>query len=79
MHRYFFDIVDQNGLTSDTEGMEFPTMEEAVAEARRALGGLVKDALSVGQHLPIEIRIRDGDQGPVFLTVNMTTEDGSPG
>lgn len=79
MHRYFFDIVDQNGLTSDTEGMEFPTMDEAVAEARRALGGLVKDALADGQNLPIEIRIRDGDQGPVFLTVNMTTQDGSPG
>jgi len=79
MHRYFFDIVDHNGLTSDTEGMEFPTMNEAGAEARRALGGMVKDALSNGNTLPIEIRIRDGDEGPIFLTVSMTTEDGSPG
>ena len=79
MHRYYFDIVDQNGLTSDTEGMEFPTMDQAVAEARRALGGLVKDALSDGQNLPIEIRIRDGDKRPVLLTVIMTTENGSSG
>ena len=79
MHRYYFDIVDQNGLTSDTEGMEFPTMDQAVAEARRALGGLVKDALSDGQTLPIEIRIRDGDKRPVLLTVIMTTENGSSG
>jgi uncharacterized protein DUF6894 len=79
MHRYYFDIVDHNGLTSDTDGMEFHTMNEAVAEARRALGSLVKDALTDGHDLPIEIHIRDGDEGPVFLTVTMTTEDGGAG
>ncbi len=76
MHRYYFDIVDHHGQTSDTEGMEFETMDEAVAEARRALGGMVKDALSDGGSLPIEIHIRDGDEGPVVLTVTMTSAAG---
>lgn len=72
MHRYYFDVVDHNGLVTDQEGMEFPSMDEAVAEARRALGGMVKDALADGQQLPIEIRVRDGDEGPVVLSVTMT-------
>ena len=37
--RYYFDIVDHNGLVSDEDGMEFQNMDEAIAEARRALGG----------------------------------------
>lgn len=72
MSRYFFDVVDQNGRTRDTQGMELDSMDAAIIEARRALGGLVKDALSDGHELPIEIHIRDGDEGPVVLTVLMT-------
>jgi hypothetical protein len=78
MHRYYFDIVDHNGLASDHEGIEFLTMDDAVAEARRALGGLVKDALNNGYDLPIAIHIRDGDEGPIFLTVTMTEENLTP-
>lgn len=76
MHRYYFDIVDHSGLASDTEGMEFETMEQAMAEARRALGGLVKDALSNNHDLPIAIHIRDGEERPVFLTVTIIAEHG---
>ena len=78
MHRFYFDIVDHQGLTSDTEGMEFESMDEAVIEARRAMGGLVKDALHGGHDLPIAIHIRDGDEGPISLTVTMTAEHGRP-
>ncbi|HEY9013031.1 MAG TPA: hypothetical protein VIN06_18655 [Devosia sp.] len=71
MPRYFFDIFDSNGLARDEEGMDFGTMDEAVAEARRTLGGLVKDALLEGDESQIEIRIRDGAEGPVILSVTM--------
>ena len=53
MPRYFFDIFDAQGLTRDEEGMEFANMDEAVAEARRTLGGMVKDALLNGGESPI--------------------------
>jgi hypothetical protein len=75
MHRYFFDIVDQNGRSSDTQGMELENLEAAIAEARRTLGGLVKDALSDGEYLPIEIHIRHGGEAPVVLTVSMTQQN----
>jgi hypothetical protein len=70
MPRYFFDIFDAQGLTRDEEGIEFASMDDAVAEARRTLGGMVKDALLDGHENEIEIRIRDG-QGPVVLSVTM--------
>lgn len=70
MPRYFFDTFDAQGLARDEEGMEFANMDEAVAEARRTLGSMVKDALSAGSESPIEIRIRDGE-GPVILSVTM--------
>ena len=72
MPTYYFDVFDGNGLTRDETGMEFASMDEAIAEARRALGGMVKDALSDGGADEIEIRIRDGDEGPVHLHVTMT-------
>ena len=71
MPRYFFDIFDRNGLTRDEEGMPFENMDEAVAEARRTLGGMVKDALLDEDDSQIEIRIRDGVEGPVILSVSM--------
>lgn len=70
MPRFFFDLFDKHGLVRDEEGMDFPSMDEAVAEARRTLAGMVKDALLQGEESPIEIRIRDG-QGPVVLSVTM--------
>ena len=73
MPRYYFDVVDASGLVRDTEGMEFDDMDAAVAEARRALGSMVKDALSDGSEHPIEIRIRDGDEGPILLSVTVTS------
>lgn len=74
MPTYYFDVFDGGGLVRDLEGMEFEDMDAAVAEARRALGGMVKDALSDGgsEH-PIEIRIRDGDEGPILLSVTVTS------
>jgi hypothetical protein len=71
MTRYYFDIFDKNGLTRDHEGIEFPSIREAETEARRALGGMVKDALAEGTEDQIEIRIRDGSEGPVILSVTM--------
>ena len=70
MPRYFFDIFDAQGLTRDEEGIEFANMDEAVAEARRTLGGMVKDAMLESGENQIEIRIRDGE-GPVILSVTM--------
>ena len=73
MPTYYFDVFDGSGLVRDLEGMEFEDMDAAVAEARRALGGMVKDALSDGSEHPIEIRIRDGDEGPIVLSVTVTS------
>lgn len=74
MPQYFFDVQDGEGVFVDEVGMELPDMPTAVHEARRALGDMVRDALRDDEGGGIVIRIRDGVDGPVVLTVTLTTD-----
>lgn len=73
MPRYYFDIQDKTGLTRDDVGMELPSMDDAVVEARRTLGGMIKDAMADTDQDQIEICIRDGAEGPMVLTLTLST------
>lgn len=75
MARYFFDIRDRDGFFADEAGLDLPDMDAAVAEARRALGEMVKDALRDGHEETIEILIRDGSDGPILLSISMASRD----
>jgi hypothetical protein len=50
MPRYFFDVTDTGDTSRDGQGVEFPSLKEARAEALRTLGEIVKDELPDGDH-----------------------------
>lgn len=74
MPHYFFDVQDTDGAFVDDVGMDLPDMDTAIREARRALADMVRDALKDQSGEAVLIRIRDGADGPVILTVTLTTE-----
>ena len=74
MPHYFVDVQDTDGLFLDDVGMELPDMDTAIREARRALADMVRDALKDQLGEGVLIRIRDGADGPVILSVTLTTE-----
>jgi len=74
MPQYFFDVQDGDGVFVDEIGMELPDMDTAIREARRALADMVRDVLKEQSAQGLLIRIRDGADGPVVLSVTLTTE-----
>ena len=74
MPQYYFDVQDGEGVFVDEIGMELPDMDTAIREARRALADMVRDVLKEQSAQAVLIRIRDGADGPVVLSVTMTTE-----
>ena len=73
MPRYYFDVHDKQGVHRDEVGLEFPNMDAAILEARRALADMTRESLLDG-NMDLGFLIRDGDEGPVNLMVTMTTE-----
>jgi cobalamin biosynthesis protein CbiD len=74
MPRYYFDVRDGDGTFVDDSGMELPDMQLAIREARRALADMVRDALRDYDEHSVSILIRDGANGPVLITVTLSTE-----
>jgi hypothetical protein len=74
MPRYYFDVHDAQGVHADEIGLEFPDMDAAIVEARRALADMTRESIMVESATDLSIVIRDGKEGPVNLIVTMTTE-----
>jgi hypothetical protein len=74
MPRYYFDVHDAQGTHADEIGLEFPDMDAAIVEARRALADMTRESIMVESATDLSIVIRDGKEGPVNLVVTMTTE-----
>lgn len=77
MPRYFFDVLDEEGIFIDDVGIELPDMDAATKEARRTLADMVRDALRAQSHESLSISIRDGADGPVILSVTLKTQSPS--
>ena len=75
MARYYFDIMDEEGIFLDDEGIDLPNMDSAIKEARRALADMVRDALRAQNPDSVSISIRDGAEGPIVLSVTLKTEE----
>jgi len=71
---YFFDIRDDQGLHRDDIGLELADMAAAITEGRRALADMNRDAVARGEEHDFEILIRDHGEGPVKLSLVVTTE-----
>ena len=74
MPRYFFDIRDGQGTHRDDTGLDLPDLDTAIAEARRALADMNRDALEHGGDQVLEIVVRHHGEGPVRLAMSITTE-----
>jgi hypothetical protein len=74
MPRYYFDVHDHQGEHRDEVGLEFPNMDAAVLEARRALADMTRESLLIDGATDLSIHIRDGNEGPVDLIVSLTEE-----
>lgn len=66
MPRFFFDVTDSGKTSPDSEGVEFPSVDEARREALRTLGEIAKDELPDGDHRQFSIDIREGDGAPIL-------------
>jgi len=80
--RYYFDISDDHGVHRDDTGIEFPSLDTAVHEARRTLADMSREALSESPDQRLEILVRDHEEGPVKLVVSIITRhvvDGDDG
>jgi hypothetical protein len=73
MPLYYFDISDDHGVHHDDIGIEFPSLDAAVLEARRTLADMSREALSDSPDHTLEIIVRDHGEGPVKLIVSITT------
>lgn len=59
--RYFFDVLDASGVSSDEEGIECPSAGAAVREAANAAAAMSEDLVPAGGgNLAIEVRDREG-------------------
>jgi cobalamin biosynthesis protein CbiD len=74
MPRYYFDVRDGEGSHIDDVGLLLPDMDAAIREARKALADMVRDALRDSDGSEISILVRDGEDGPVLISVTMNTE-----
>ena len=59
MPKYFFDLTDGDVTSSDEEGLKFPTLEAAEAEAQNTLADVALDALLTAVFPATEIAVRD--------------------
>lgn len=74
MPLYFFDVRDGQGTHRDEVGLELPDLDAAIAEARRALADMSREAPVNGHGYDLEILIRDDGEGPVKLVLSLKTE-----
>ena len=64
--QYFFDIIDQNGTTPDTEGMELSGLEQVRREATRALAEFAAEDPHRTDVVKLAIGVRDENDREVY-------------
>jgi hypothetical protein len=71
MTRFFFDLQNGGALSPDEEGIEFATVQDAQAEAVRAITEMAKDAAPTGPKSDFLMFVRGESHEQVF-TVALT-------
>jgi hypothetical protein len=59
MPRYYFDLINGDGLTPDDDGQVFETREEVRDEAVRILPDIARDEMPDGGDVSITVKVRD--------------------
>jgi hypothetical protein len=66
-------VTDDRGSVTDVEGIQFATIEEAKAEASRALAEIARDRVPGPDRLIFLVAVRDERKHPLF-EVRLTLE-----
>ena len=73
MPRFFFHIVNDNFASDDKHGFDLPSVEAAVIQARKTIGGIIADELGQGtNHIPVSVRIRN-EAGEIVADLAVNT------
>jgi hypothetical protein len=67
--RFYFDHLDGATFLRDSEGLEYATLEQALEEARAALGSIARDALPSAKSRELAIEVSDENRTPLFRVV----------
>jgi hypothetical protein len=65
MARYYFDLLDDDGLFIDEEGLEFSDLRAVQAEAAKSLADMARDAVHGSpslsmRHMTVDVRDKVG-------------------
>lgn len=60
MSLYFLHVANDDGITMDESGREFPDAEQAIVEASRTAGAILADELREGRgHVSLKVYVED--------------------
>ena len=71
MPRFYFDVREEDGVTSDEVGVELESVEAAEREAIRMVTGIGHESLSKDRSSEIEMQVKD-KEGFLLLTVTIS-------
>jgi hypothetical protein len=71
MPRFYFDVREEDGVTSDVVGVELESLEAAEREAIRMVTGIGYESLSKDRSSEIEVQVKD-NEGFLLLTVTIS-------
>jgi hypothetical protein len=71
MPRFYFDVREEDGVTSDEVGVELESLEAAEREAIRMVIGIGHESLSKDRPSEIEVQVKD-KEGFLLLTVTIS-------
>jgi hypothetical protein len=71
MPRFYFDVREEDGVTSDEVGVELESVEAAEREAIRMVTGIGHESLSKDRSSEIEVQVKD-NEGFLLLTVTIS-------
>ena len=69
MPRFYFDTTDGDALIEDETGLELSDLDEAKAEAARALADLARDVLPASEVRELAVNVKDEANTLVMRTV----------
>jgi hypothetical protein len=72
MPHYYFDTSDEDMTVVDTEGLDYPDDDQAIAEATRGLGDLVREMICAGRTSRASVTVRTDSGVPIFSMASTT-------
>jgi hypothetical protein len=73
MPRFYFDARAGSRFAQDLKGMEFPDLDAAEREARKAVIGLAREFLPKGDARKVKLEVRN-ERGERVLTIRVTMD-----